>query len=102
MVEQDFKDLADAGVKLLGEVGLGTVKDGKTAQQKSDELLSHLIGATVTIVLVIAIFVGWRIKKEHLDSQLVFPSPAIASTWLFLIRFVAPLAILFVMINTLI
>ena len=33
MVEQDFKDLADAGVKLLGEVGLGTVKDGKTAQQ---------------------------------------------------------------------
>lgn len=33
MVEQDFKDLADAGVKLLGEVGLGTVKDGKTARQ---------------------------------------------------------------------
>lgn len=33
MVEQDFKDLADAGVKLLGEVGLGTVKDGKTAQE---------------------------------------------------------------------
>ena len=33
MVEQDFKDLSDAGVKLLGEVGLGTVKDGKTAQQ---------------------------------------------------------------------
>lgn len=31
--EQDFKDLADAGVKLLGEVGLGTVKDGKTANQ---------------------------------------------------------------------
>lgn len=33
MVEQDFKDMADAGVKLLGEVGLGTVKDGKTAQE---------------------------------------------------------------------
>ncbi len=33
MVEEDFKELADAGVKLLGEVGLGTVKDGKTAQQ---------------------------------------------------------------------
>lgn len=33
MVESDFKDMADAGVKLLGEVGLGTVKDGKTAQQ---------------------------------------------------------------------
>ena len=33
MVEQDFKDLAEAGVVLLGEVGLGTVKDGTTAQQ---------------------------------------------------------------------
>ncbi|WP_049833567.1 enamidase [Octadecabacter temperatus] len=33
MVEQDFKDMADAGVKLLGEVGLGTVKDGTTAKQ---------------------------------------------------------------------
>jgi len=33
MVEQDFKELSEAGVKLLGEVGLGTVKDGKTARQ---------------------------------------------------------------------
>jgi enamidase len=33
MVEQDFKDLADAGVTLLGEVGLGSVKAGETAGQ---------------------------------------------------------------------
>lgn len=33
MEESDFKDLADAGVKLLGEVGLGTVKAGETAAQ---------------------------------------------------------------------
>lgn len=33
MVEQDFKDLAEAGVTLLGEVGLGSVKTGETAQQ---------------------------------------------------------------------
>jgi enamidase len=33
MVEQDFKDLAEAGVKLLGEVGLGSVKAGDTAKQ---------------------------------------------------------------------
>ena len=32
MVEQDFKDLADAGVKLLGEVGLGSVKDAGDAK----------------------------------------------------------------------
>ena len=33
MEEQDFKDLADAGVTLLGEVGLGSVKDGPTAKK---------------------------------------------------------------------
>src|SRR6266436_4646440 len=33
MVEQDFKDLANAGVTMLGEVGLGSVKDGATAHQ---------------------------------------------------------------------
>jgi enamidase len=33
MTEEDFKDLAAAGVKLLGEVGLGSVKDGPTARQ---------------------------------------------------------------------
>ena len=33
MVEQDFKDLADAGVTLLGEVGLGSVKAGYEAAE---------------------------------------------------------------------
>ncbi len=33
MEESDFKELAEAGVKLLGEVGLGTVKAGETAAQ---------------------------------------------------------------------
>jgi enamidase len=33
MVEEDFKDLATAGVTMLGEVGLGSVKDGATAHQ---------------------------------------------------------------------
>ncbi|MFZ0687536.1 MAG: amidohydrolase family protein [Terriglobales bacterium] len=33
MCEDDFKELAAAGVKILGEVGLGSVKDGKTARQ---------------------------------------------------------------------
>ncbi|MEX0345878.1 MAG: amidohydrolase family protein [Rhizobiaceae bacterium] len=33
MEEHDFKELAEAGVKLLGEVGLGSVKAGETAQQ---------------------------------------------------------------------
>jgi enamidase len=33
MTEQDFKDLAEAGVTLLGEVGLGSVKAGAEARQ---------------------------------------------------------------------
>ena len=33
MVEQDFKELAEAGVKLLGEVGLGSVKAGYEAKE---------------------------------------------------------------------
>ncbi len=33
MVESDFKELADSGVKLLGEVGLGSVKTGETAAE---------------------------------------------------------------------
>jgi enamidase len=33
MVEEDFKGLAAAGVTMLGEIGLGSVKDGSTARQ---------------------------------------------------------------------
>src|SRR5271155_1956555 len=33
MVEEDFEELAAAGVSMLGEVGLGSVKDGATARQ---------------------------------------------------------------------
>ena len=33
MVEQDFKELAEAGVSLLGEVGLGSVKAGYEAKE---------------------------------------------------------------------
>jgi len=33
MTEQDFKEMAEAGVRWLGEVGLGGVKDGPTARK---------------------------------------------------------------------
>ena len=47
MEEQDFKDLADAGVKLLGEVGLGTVKDGPTAKKMVDWARKYGIQSTI-------------------------------------------------------
>src|SRR3979411_1060774 len=34
MVEEDFKEMASAGVRWLGEVGLGGVKDGPTARKR--------------------------------------------------------------------
>ena len=51
--------------------------------------------------ILIAVFVGWRIRKEHLETELRFPSPVVAKAWLFLIRFAAPLAILLVLISSL-
>ncbi|ROZ66058.1 amidohydrolase family protein [Ramlibacter sp. WS9] len=47
MVEQDFKDLADAGVKLLGEVGLGSVKAGQEAQRMVAWARKHGIQSTI-------------------------------------------------------
>lgn len=47
MEEQDFKDLADAGVTLLGEVGLGTVKDGPTAKKMVDWARKYGIQSTI-------------------------------------------------------
>jgi enamidase len=47
MVEQDFKDLADAGVTLLGEVGLGSVKAGYEAQAMVAWARQHGIQSTI-------------------------------------------------------
>lgn len=47
MVEEDFADLAKAGVRLLGEVGLGAVKDGKTARQMVDWARKYGIQSTI-------------------------------------------------------
>lgn len=47
MTEQDFKDLADAGVKLLGEVGLGSVKAGEEARRMVAWARKHGIQSTI-------------------------------------------------------
>lgn len=47
MEEQDFADLAAAGVRLLGEVGLGTVKDGPTAKRMVDWARKHGMQSTI-------------------------------------------------------
>jgi enamidase len=47
MVEDDFQELAAAGVKLLGEIGLGSVKDGKTGRQMVMWARRHGIQSTI-------------------------------------------------------
>jgi len=47
MVEEDFKELAAAGVTMLGEVGLGSVKDGATARQMVAWARKHGMQSTI-------------------------------------------------------
>jgi enamidase len=47
LVEQDFAEMANAGVKLVGEIGLGSVKTGKDAAPMVRWAKQH--GMTVTI-----------------------------------------------------
>ena len=47
MEENDFKELADAGVRYLGEVGLGGVKDGATARKMVAWARKYGINSTI-------------------------------------------------------
>lgn len=47
MVESDFKELAEAGVKLLGEIGLGSVKAGDEAAQMVSWARKYGIQSTI-------------------------------------------------------
>ena len=47
MVESDFQELAEAGVSLLGEVGLGSVKAGYEAKQMVAWARTHGIQSTI-------------------------------------------------------
>jgi enamidase len=47
MVESDFKDLAEAGVGLLGEIGLGSVKGGTEAATMVKWARQHGIQSTI-------------------------------------------------------
>jgi multidrug efflux pump subunit AcrB len=49
------------GVTVPNDVTVTTTRNyGETAKAKSDELLEHLLLATLSVTLLIAIFLGWR------------------------------------------
>jgi len=49
------------GVSLPNDVTVTTTRNyGATAKDKSDELLEHLLLATLSVTLLVALFLGWR------------------------------------------
>jgi multidrug efflux pump subunit AcrB len=49
------------GVTLPNDVTITTTRNyGETAKAKSDELLEHLLLATLSVTLLVALFLGWR------------------------------------------
>ncbi len=49
------------GVSIPNNVHITTTRNyGKTAKAKSDELLEHLLLATISVTFLVAIFLGWR------------------------------------------
>ena len=73
--------------------------EGKTFYDLIDYVTANLLMPLGGIL--IALFVGWRLKKEHIENELVFSSPVIAQAWLILVRFVAPAAILWILVTSL-
>ena len=56
---------------------------GETAKQKADELLLHLLSATVSIVVLLSLFLGWR---EGMVVMFVVPTTILLTflaAWLF-------------------
>ncbi|MDX1515189.1 MAG: sodium-dependent transporter [Woeseiaceae bacterium] len=51
--------------------------------------------------ILIALFVGWRVRPEVLAEELTFAAPWLYSLWLWMIRIVAPLAIAGVLYSSL-
>jgi NSS family neurotransmitter:Na+ symporter len=80
-------------------LGMFKVFEGKTFFDLIDYFTANLLMPLGGIL--IALFVGWRLKKEHLESELSFSSPLVAQAWLILMRFVAPAAILWVLYDSL-
>jgi NSS family neurotransmitter:Na+ symporter len=70
---------------------------GKTIFDLIDYLTANVMMPLGAIL--IALFVGWRMKPELIESELSFGSSLLFNAWLWTIRVVAPLAILAILIS---
>ena len=83
-------------VHLLGQF---KAFEGKTVFDLIDYATANLMMPLGGILM--ALFVGWRIKPEALSSDLSFSSPGLFKAWLWMIRIIVPLAILWVLVTSL-
>jgi NSS family neurotransmitter:Na+ symporter len=73
------------------------VFDGKTIYDLIDYFTANIMMPVGAIL--IALFVGWRMKPEMIAGDLSFSHPLLFKTWLWIMRVVAPLAILGILIS---
>jgi NSS family neurotransmitter:Na+ symporter len=73
--------------------------EGKTAFDLIDYFTANLMMPLGGILM--ALFVGWLVKPSVLAEDLSFGSRLLANTWLWMIRVVVPLAILWVLYDSL-
>ena len=83
----------------VSPLGAFAVFDGKTFFDLIDYLTANIMMPLGGIL--IALFVSWRLRPELIREHLAFGSPLLAATWLWLLRVIAPLAILGVLISSL-
>jgi len=73
------------------------VFDGKTVYDLIDYFTANIMMPVGAIL--IALFVGWRMKPEMIEGDLSFSHPLLFKTWLWIMRVVAPLAILGILVS---
>ncbi|MEM8815192.1 MAG: sodium-dependent transporter [Pseudomonadota bacterium] len=83
----------------VAPLGMFAVFDGMTVFDLIDYFTANIMMPLGGIL--IALFVGWRMRPELIREHLDFGGPVLGQVWLWLVRVVAPLAILGVLITSL-
>ncbi len=96
-----------AGIAWL--IGIGTIisfnigSEIKIFNLNIFELLDYLTSNILLPLggIMITIYVSWLVSKENIDSELKIKSAILRKIWYFSARIIAPIAVIFVMLNAL-
>ncbi len=86
-------------LKDFSPAGFIAMFDGRTIFDMVDYLTANIMMPLGGIL--IALFVGWKMRPEIIKANLDFGPPWLATAWLWLMRVIAPVAILAVLITSL-